>query len=427
MELNTIAPPALSPAQLALLDALRPGADERSVAREISTDVPDLRTQIERLARHLNLPKQGDHGGEFSQLVRTADQLAKERDAQVSGSKNGHGDLTAMAEWQKKLVVVAHAVARGVIIVVDPLKLRPMPGQPRDFFPEEEQATLGDSLMLGQFQDIIIRKKPPSTSRAMNGSTGVDSGERVWRLADTEYEICDGERRWRGIMSKKLPEIRAKLIEIDDEGAYLVASVSNFNRVGHTTIERARGIERLMKGNPPFPIEIIATMQGITVSTANKLLDTLQLPPDVHLLMNPQLQKGRGEEVLGAMPSYELARLAKNPSLQEHTRDLARRYVQRELKLPQLRLEVDRVLSASGARDIIAERNQPARRMHLIDVRMVTIVDAVKILLSQVKSLKGEGQMLDRLRAQGVNFNAIIDMAEESLEVVGAKREPKKR
>lgn len=422
---------ALSPAQFALLEVLRPGVDERSVAREMSTTVAELRTMVVKLARDLNLPSQGDPAKEFYQLVQESDRLTKANAAatkRMGKELNGHGGLQLVAQWKHNLSTVAAAVAKGVLVSVDPYKIRPMHGQPREFFPEEEQGSLEESLgAVGQIQDLIIRKKPPPANRTTNAQC-FESDERVWRIADTEYEICDGERRWRGSMSKKLLEVRAKLIEIDDEGAYLVACVSNFNRVGHTTLERARNIKRLMGGDSPFPIEIIAMMQGISVATARKLLDTLNLPPDIHALMNPTRQKGKGEDVLGKMPSYELARLAGNPVLHEHARDLANRYVRRELKLPQMRDEVDRILARSGtSRDVIAERNQPARRLRLAEGRLTVAIDAMRDVLGRLKDLKTENVLLERSIGLGPDLNSIVDMAEEALGIVGSERKSKNK
>ncbi len=359
------------------------------------------------------------------------ERLAKAQSTTVESVKkqsNGLGGLQLTPELQKKLVAVAVAIAKGVLVFVDPYKIRPMHGQPRDYFPTEEQESLGGSLgLIGQIQDIIIRKKLPPSSHAAN-APDFESEERVWRIADTEYEICDGERRWRGSMEKGLLEVRAKLIEVDDEGAYLVAVVSNLNRVGHTTLERARSIQRLMKGDPPCPIEIIATMQGISVSTARKLLDTLNLPPDIHDLMNPVTQRERGQEILGKVPSYELARLAGNPALHDSARELARRYVQREIKVPELRAEVDRVLSRSGAaRNVLAERHQPARRISNARDRLMLALEKGRESFGLLKDLREEKLLPPHDIGFGSLFNSLIDLGEEGLGIVGSERRSRKK
>lgn len=431
---QTVGVPPFSPAQLELLEVLvsRRGIDERTAARETSTDVTILRERVASLARHLNLPPQQDHAVEFSQLVHEAKKLAQTRSAAAAGSvksmTNGRpAQVIAFpgAEWKLKLKEVAAAIAKGVIIDVDPYKLRPMKGQPRNYFPKEEQSSLEDSLgMMGQIQDLIIRKKSPLNHTA---TAPIYEGKgRVWRLADTEYEICDGERRWRGALAEGVATIRAKLIEIDDEGAYLVAAVSNFNRVGHTTLEKAQYIDRLLKGNPPFPIEVIAMIQGTSVLTAQKIHATLLLPPVVQEFMKPDVQKPLGNQVLGKSPSYELTRLAKHPVLHEHAVDLARRYVQREIRLPQMRTEVDGILARHGTRNVLEERNQPSRRLRYAERQLTVAIGAMRTMREYLKDLQTEGILPRQSIGLAADLNSVVNVAEDALKIVGAERKSQK-
>lgn len=414
--------PELSPLQVQLLDLLGSGQpDERTVAREMSMDIGQLRQTVVKLARHLGLQQQATPTAEFSQLIREAAQLIQMRKP-VHINGNGAG-VQSLAAWQAKLAYVASCIAKGVLVKVDPYKIRPMRGQPRDFFPEEEQGSLEASIgLMGQVQDLIIRKKPPL--RAPTSTAPVyDDGQRIWRIADTEYEICDGERRWRGGMEKRLIEISAKLIEIDDEGAYLVSVVSNMNRVGHTPLEQAKSIKRLMEGTPPFPIEAVAAMQGISKLTAEKLLNTLNLPPDILEFMDPKVQRERGLEVLGKMPSYEIGRLANNPVLHEHARDLASRYVNRELKMPDLRLEVDRVLSRSGnGRDVISQRQQPARRYKLAESKISQAIDLLRDAKSRLDDLQEDKGLPENNKEIIRDINDIAEIATKILAIVRSQK-----
>ncbi len=422
--------PALSPVQAELFRVLGNGgkADERVAAREMSVDIGEFRQMVTKLARHLDLPIQKTPAAEFSQLASRAVQFADSQVVSVKHARGNGSGIEALSAWQGKLADVARAIAKGVLISVDPYKIRPMRGQPREYFPEDEQAALETSFgMMGQVQDAIIRKKAPP--RQSDGSPAVQgSEERVWRMSETEYELCDGERRWRGAMGKGLIEIRAKLIEIDDEGAYLVAAVSNFNRVGHTTLERARHIKRLKEGATPFPIEAIAAMQGISVATAQKLLNALDLPPDIQELMDPTIQHARGQDVLGKMPTYELARLGSDPVLHEHARYLARRVVAREMKMPELRAEVDRVLARSGSpRGVIAERNQPARRLHLAETRISQAYDSLRSAKGILEDLKNEGTLPGSASKIVNDIEGIADIATSVLKIVSAERDEKKK
>ena len=422
--------PVFTPLQGQLLGLLESGSpDERTLAREMSVDVNELRHVVGKLARYLSLPAQVTPAAELSQLARHAAQLAvvrKQAEETTLKALNGNvALLQAFAPWQAKFAEVAAAIAKGVLISVDPYKIRPMFGQPRDYFPEEEQDSLEASLgLMGQVQDLIIRRKPPAKS-SLSAEPVFEGGQRMWRMADTEYEICDGQRRWQGGMSKNLPEIRAKLIEIDDEGAYLVAVVSNFNRVGHTTLEKARSIKRLMEGPIPFPIEAAAAIQGITVVTAEKLLRTLDLPLDIQEMMDPKVQRERGMEVLGKMPSYEIGRLATNSVLHEHARHLANRYVNREIKMPELRVEVDRVLARSDPdRASIAERHQPARRFHLAELKISLAIDSLRDAKARLEGLQEEGVLPPASQRVVRDINDIAEIATKILMIVSGQ--PKK-
>lgn len=424
VDMSQTAMPSLSPLQHEMLRVLNEEAHERNAARELCVDVSELRVQVRQLARRLNLPEQATPEKEYTQLAREAARFAAQ---QAKPAKGPHAlaQFDDSVAWAQKLREIATAMQKGVLVTVDPYLIRPMRGQPRDYFPEEEQDSLENSLgHVGQIQDIIIRKKAPPGLRTDAVRVSPEHEDRVWRIANTQYEICDGERRWRGSMRKGLTETRAKLIEIDDEGAYLVAAVSNFNRVGHTTLERARNIDRLLKGNPPLPMEVICTLQGISKTTAEKLLQTLKLPDDIQEMMNPERQRLIGQEVLGKVPSYEVARLAGNPVLHEHARDIASRYVSGRIKLPELRAEVDRVLSRSdGAQSKLGERQQPARRLKYTEARIVNALEALRDAKARLADMKKERVLPETAADLGVDLRRIIELARESMKVIGVKEE----
>lgn len=322
--------------------------------------------------------------------------------------------------WQDVLVRVRKAIAAGQYVTIDPLKIRPMEGQPREYFPEDEQDSLEESLGLtGQIQDTIIRKVPRLETL---DTPQISVGDRVWRIGDTEYEVVDGERRWRGALQKAIG-LRAKLIEIDDDAAYFVSSVANFNRVDHTLLEAAKNVEKLHNGPLKLPIEAVAAVQGIKLAQAKKLQNILKLPADIRELMHPGMQKAKGEEVLGKSFSYEIARLASNPVLHEHARNIARRAVRREVKLPQVRLEVDRILSRSGtARDVLGERNQPSRRLTAIEGRITVAFDNIRDVKARLAEMKAEGILSESAERLGPDLNNIADAAENALKLIGVKR-----
>ncbi|MEI9966887.1 MAG: ParB N-terminal domain-containing protein [Candidatus Moraniibacteriota bacterium] len=102
-------------------------------------------------------------------------------------------------------------MASGKEVRVSPRSIRPLPNQPRKLFNHEGLLRLGHSMQLvGQIQPGIIRA--------------------VKAEVPIEYELLDGERRWRSAQMVEL-DYRATLIELDDDAVpWLIAAVANFNR-----------------------------------------------------------------------------------------------------------------------------------------------------------------------------------------------------
>ncbi len=112
-----------------------------------------------------------------------------------------HRDITDTAEGRAVLERVRAAMSNATYVKVPPHKIRPMHGQPREYFGTEGMRRLADSLKrVGQMTPGIIR----AIKRDANGH---------------EYELLDGERRLRAARKVELSEYRAMLVEIDNEAA----------------------------------------------------------------------------------------------------------------------------------------------------------------------------------------------------------------
>ena len=104
-------------------------------------------------------------------------------------------------------------------------RIRPDPEQPRKVFTEAEIASLAATMAeQGQLQPILLRSDPEQ-----RGS----------------YVIIAGERRWRAARFNGWPTMLAIKHEGDAEVATLI---ENLQRVDLTTVEEARGLDRLIKG-----------------------------------------------------------------------------------------------------------------------------------------------------------------------------------
>lgn len=94
--------------------------------------------------------------------------------------------------------------------------VRPNPHQPRRFFDAESLRGLAESLKnIGHLEDILVRPR------------------------DGYYELVLGERRWRATRLAGLPQIPAKIVDLDDEEARAISIVENIHREDLTKVEEA--------------------------------------------------------------------------------------------------------------------------------------------------------------------------------------------
>ncbi len=162
-------------------------------------------------------------------------------------------------------------VPMDTVLEVDCSKVVPLEHQPRTYFDKEAFRGLVDSIdKAGQLQVV------PAVS-----------------LPDGTFRIRDGERRWRAC--KKLGrKLRIVIVpELSHEEEIEQAAVANFNRQGHTPLEKAHIFMFLRVEPLNRSVEQIATQFGVTTVTIyNHLLLLEKLDPEVQALMDPNVQGG---------------------------------------------------------------------------------------------------------------------------------------
>ncbi len=95
--------------------------------------------------------------------------------------------------------------------------VRPNPRQPRKFFDAEALRGLAESIKkIGLLEDILVRPREDGT-----------------------YEIVLGERRWRASQLAGIESIPAKVVDLTDEEARLIALTENIHREDLTKVEEA--------------------------------------------------------------------------------------------------------------------------------------------------------------------------------------------
>lgn len=223
------------------------------------------------------------------------------------------------------------ALNSAVEISVPVSDLRPYPDQPRQYFDPESILRLSTAIdATGQTVRGLIRRKKTTT----------------------EYELIDGERRWRAIKlipPERRPLYKADLITADDDVVrYLISGISNFNRDGHTALEITDTIHRLVGFK--MSMKTIASLLGISEMWAYQMWGLRNLSPAVRSMLDASIPE---KERLGVTAAIQISKIP-NPQLQH---SLAGRVLRRELPLSQLRSEVVRVATREGVQ--IRLREQP--------------------------------------------------------------------
>jgi ParB/RepB/Spo0J family partition protein len=128
-----------------------------------------------------------------------------------SGARTGPAEAGAGAEGR-----VREKMEHARYMKIALHQIDPNPHQVRKFFEAEALASLADSIRkVGLLEDIVVRPL----------------GKR--------YQIVLGERRWRASRLAGAPMISAKVVELDDEAARLIAITENIHRENLTQVEEA--------------------------------------------------------------------------------------------------------------------------------------------------------------------------------------------
>jgi ParB family chromosome partitioning protein len=153
----------------------------------------------------------------------------------------------------------------------------PNPNQPRVHFAEEGLVELAASISeMGVLQPILVRP-----------------------LADGEYELIAGERRWRAAQRAGLTSVPAIVRPTDDLSSVEQALVENLHRQDLTPLEEAAAFQQLIE-DFELTHDQVATRVGKSRSAITNTIRLLGLPPSVQsLLADGQLSAGHARALLG--------------------------------------------------------------------------------------------------------------------------------
>jgi ParB/RepB/Spo0J family partition protein len=250
----------------------------------------------------------------------------------ASFGNNGTKLSSGEPEWKALLERAKKAMAEGRERTMPPSSIRRMENQPRKFFSSEGLERLATSLKaIGQIFPGIVRP--------------------VEKIGEIEYELVDGERRWRSSMLAGTL-YKAIVIEVDDEAAaFIIAAVANFNREGHTPTEVSDSIEAMR--NLKIPMEEIAKMLGISLFWAIQMHGLQKLDPRVREMLHPELPKDQRLQISAAV---QIAKID-----QQHQHSLALRVLRSEVSLKGLRDEAVKISRLSGTY-VRTHKRAPARQ-----------------------------------------------------------------
>lgn len=296
-------------------------------------------------------------------------------------------DTVSPDRWKPLFGRVQKAMGNAEYVKVDPARIRPMPNQPREWFDQHALLELSQSIVeVGQFQPGIIRK--------------VEAADGI------EYEILDGERRWRAIILGKVPEYKAMLVEIDDEAApFVIASIANFNRADHTHMELSNAIERLHNGLG-MPIPVVAKLYTMTEHWAYQLHGLQKLHPRFRNLIDPRLQKNKRLPITAAI---QVSKLEQSVQVQ-----LVDTFRAGGVTLKGLRKKAVDIAQQTGTYIRQREADQPARKLKPIGKLPIAVVRTLTDLHALLDE-KGMAALLRNNPEAASQALAVLDRASELL------------
>ena len=163
-------------------------------------------------------------------------------------------------------------------------KISPSPYQPRKNITQEGLQSLADSIKAqGLVQPIVVRK-----------------------LADGQYELIAGERRWRASQLAGLLEIPAIVRELPDQAAAAMALIENIQRKDLNALEEAQALNRLIH---EFGLTHQQTAEAVGRSRAavSNLLRLLELESQCKVLLEEgKLEMGHARALLALQGKQQI-------------------------------------------------------------------------------------------------------------------------
>jgi len=200
------------------------------------------------------------------------------------------------------------------VVFIDCTRIRPFANQPRKYFHPQRMEELTASIReFGQKKAGEVKVLPPGESH--------------------EYEIVDGERRFKVCSSLGIPFKTIVSEKTSENEQFLDAVIANYGGEGHTELETMGAILRIRR-DFDFTLEKTAAVFGRSVGWVQQYLSLKKLDPTVIEMMDPKLPDGQRLVFSHALRLTEL-----RPSLQI---EIAQAATGQGLKLKEVKYLVER-------------------------------------------------------------------------------------
>ena len=243
------------------------------------------------------------------------------------------------------------ANADGSIATLPVEQLRPGKYQPRkDMSPEALEELSSSIKTQGVIQPIIVRN-----------------------IAENDYEIIAGERRWRASKLAELKTVPCIIKNVPDEAAVAIALIENIQREDLNAMEEAIALQRL-QDEFELTHQEVADAVGKSRTSVSNFLRLNKLEDEVKTLMeHGDLEFGHAKVLLGIKGQEQV--------------ELARKVVAKELTVR----DTEKLLNTYTQQSNSDKKTQKDPDVTLLEQQLVEKIDA-KVEISYNR--KGKGKMV---------------------------------
>ena len=196
----------------------------------------------------------------------------------------GRGLSALFGDDQPKDENTSKLVDKNKVLISD---LSRNPYQPRNIFDESKLEELSNSIKRnGIIQPIAVRPKKGDPDK---------------------YEIIAGERRWLAAQRAGLHEVPVSILDLNDVETLEVAIVENIQRDDLTSVEEARGYQRL-SDEFKYDHDSISKLMSKSRSHISNTLRLLTLPKDIiSMIQEGTLTSGQARPLIGLANASQIA------------------------------------------------------------------------------------------------------------------------